>query len=502
MLRGMGAGLAMGSLWGGPSARAAGALTTRRLPNAARDYKILEIFFSGALSHRETFWVEQADEAPVLRGLDRIDLGQGSTLNPVGAPGDWTRWLGAQGAYRGADYRMGVTASKDVHLGPAGLPLITPMPGQNNRRLKDRLRVVASGHGIPAHEPAQTLMLTGATQNMPRRRISGPGATIARFSGLPSYVFYDSSLMDSTSSAGEAVRFGANGGMWAPFLIPYDQPNVQSLLSVARDGRRDTLSRHYHEQYELGLTFTHPSAGGERARSGALDGLLSSASTAFEGAALAQALGLLVGPQTKTLWENPSRRAIQTSVALLDANQSRYCCVVDGGVVGNSSIFSYYDQHPDLDLGEHSEFVTANLLNVLRTLWEEVDAGRLDLDDTLVVLNTEFGRSFSKVGEGSDHCNEGFAVAFLGGPIQSGGVIGDLRFVRSDDAMALELTNPATAAGPGGRAHLTGTDLRAAVLQSAGIHPFQSDIFEREESSSTSVTRDGAADEIATTLFA
>lgn len=502
-LRGMTAATAMGGLGASLGARAAGPLVSRRVPGRAQDFKVLEIFLAGALSHRETIWVERADELPNWRRIDQLD---GTTTQGLtnGAP-QGQNWLLTPGDYAAAAAkRLGVTATRDIDLGPGCVPLWTPMPGAQNRMLKDRLRVVAMGHDLFPHPPAQELVATGSGVEVPQIRRSGLGAAIARHTGLPGFVLFDDAQTDPRYVAGRLRLFGSHGSENAPIPIPYANADIVQLLNVQRRAERDDLAAYFRARYADRLTFAHANAFGERARSKAFDQYDITLDGTFQANTLGQLFGGLAGNAGNTIWDNPTRRAIQAAVAVLSQGASAYCAVADGGVIGDGNGFSQYDQHGDRLAPTHGESVTGNILNVMRTLWEEVDAGNLDLDETLVVFTTEFGRAWSQEEGGSDHCTSGFAVAVLGGPIAQGdgGLVGDLTFQANDNAALLEPTNVSQARPPAGRANaIHPTDFRAAILQAAGIHPFQADVFEVAQSSSTEGVRDDAADEIATTLF-
>src|SRR5687768_13652236 len=64
-----------------------------------KTYNVLEIHFAGGLNHRETFWVERPDEAPVKRALHDFDLVADPIVNPSGADGLWVSYLAGTNAY-------------------------------------------------------------------------------------------------------------------------------------------------------------------------------------------------------------------------------------------------------------------------------------------------------------------------------------------------------------------------------------------------------------------
>src|SRR5690606_27307438 len=80
---------------------------------------------------------------------------------------------------------------------------------------------------------------------------------------------------------------------------------------------------------------------------------------------------------------------------------------------------------------------------------------KLDLDDTLIILNTEFGRTPWRQGQtGRNHHPYGYVTAFIGGPTRKGiaGAIGE------DGRAAGEIVTPA--------------QNRIAALLALGIWPF------------------------------
>jgi hypothetical protein len=143
---------------------------------------------------------------------------------------------------------------------------------------------------------------------------------------------------------------------------------------------------------------------------------------------------------------------------------ARYVCVSDVGLF-EASGGGGYDTHTE------NETVTArNFDNVVRGLIAivnepgEHDPTKLDLDDTLIILNTEFGRTPwpQDGGDGRNHHPYGYVTAFIGGPITEAraGIYG--------------------AIGPDGRAtaeHATPAENRIAALLALGIWPFAPEAF-------------------------
>lgn len=135
-----------------------------------------------------------------------------------------------------------------------------------------------------------------------------------------------------------------------------------------------------------------------------------------------------------------------------------YVCVVDGGLVNSGG--AGYDGHGGL-----INATATNLWNTLtalsraiRTSATDTTPGKINLDDTLVIINTEFGRTPdlpTSTGDGRDHWPEGYASVLIGGPITTSAVVG-----RID-----------TASGYAVAPAYTPTDFRAACLMAAGVEP-------------------------------
>ena len=109
----------------------------------------------------------------------------------------------------------------------------------------------------------------------------------------------------------------------------------------------------------------------------------------------------------------------------------------------------------------------SHLASVIRTPGGP-SAGKIDLDDTIILLNTEFGRTPSPTGEpedlGREHHPGGYVTVLIGGPVGGGngpsvaGAIG-----ASGNAEVGKSFGPA--------------DVHAAVMLAAGVWPFEAENF-------------------------
>jgi uncharacterized protein (DUF1501 family) len=155
---------------------------------------------------------------------------------------------------------------------------------------------------------------------------------------------------------------------------------------------------------------------------------------------------------------------------------ARYVSVIDTGFA------------PFVDLGydNHEEAVANQATNVTHVLSAlsavinapgEDDPTKVDLDDTLVILTTEFGRGPTRQtpeSRGTNHWPDGYVSVLLGGPVQ-GGLVGAI----GPDAVANDFIGPA--------------ELRAAALAAMGIYPFTRESFAVGDLSQTGAVTESVA---------
>jgi uncharacterized protein (DUF1501 family) len=174
---------------------------------------------------------------------------------------------------------------------------------------------------------------------------------------------------------------------------------------------------------------------------------------------------------------NEPAAGIRSAARLLSntTTPAHYACVIDAGLL-TAQGGGAYDTHA---VG-HSSVTATNLWNILATLRQLIDSGELDLNATLIVLTTEFGRTpYRSSGgapnsdsNGRDHWPQGFVNVLIGGPIRSRRILGRIldgdispRGLARDNGVA----DPNDVFNP--------TDVRAAVLLAAGINPFAEGLF-------------------------
>ncbi|HEY4222380.1 MAG TPA: DUF1501 domain-containing protein, partial [Myxococcota bacterium] len=267
------------------------------------------------------------------------------------------------------------------------------------------------------------------------------------------------------------VATGTHPGSARPLRINVDAiENLKTLL--ARDNLTGVVDRHdalvdlYTQKY--GDRLKHPSRP-DALRSPRFTEIAEAARATHNASAVRALLepALLAPPTSDVCGSGPQPNIPQRSLEvaahlLLDANEpAKYVCVVDTGLT-TASGGGGYDTHTDQCV------VTArNFTNLMRGLASiingpgESDAGKLNLDDTLIILNTEFGRTptIQQDSGGRNHHPPGYVTALIGGPIQDKAIAG-----------AIDDTGTATSfASPG--------ENRIAALLALGIFPFSQDGF-------------------------
>jgi hypothetical protein len=281
---------------------------------------------------------------------------------------------------------------------------------------------------------------------------------------------------------------GQHPGVCKPVALQISGGGLVARLRDRRDIRsaaQDKLLAYYRDEYKRMLTYPGHA---ERARSMGFDNYVASLENTLNAESLAQQLGGVIvpldsdracvspdGTQPEAM-ENQPAAGLRSAVGLLSQPllPAHYVCVIDAGL-RSAAGGGAYDTH---NVG-HSSVTATNLWNVLATLRQLIDAGRLDLDSTLIVLTTEFGRTpFRSAGgspapdsSGRDHWPQGYVNVLIGGPIKSRRILGRILDGDLSGSSAHEngYADPDTV--------LNATDVKAAALLASGIDPFADGLF-------------------------
>ncbi|MCX5743778.1 MAG: DUF1501 domain-containing protein [Proteobacteria bacterium] len=441
--------------------------TSVQLPAGVRAKQVLEVFLYGGLSPWETLYFvrnygKPDDPDPALANTQYYALpsGTATALTSCGVA-DAARVFGTDA--------LGAT----VELGPFASRL------WDRQDVVARMRLVVQRHDLEPHEAAVPMALTGRPVGQPTAAGLGTHIQRARIDAQAtpgrasphSYVFSTNDI--SSDNIAAAAAAGAHPGAARPLLIKTDNAaDFTRLLrrdAVGTDrGRHDALVDAYLGQHEARLTW--PARG--RVRSPRTDDLAASIGSIKQADAIAAVLpdGLfarrggtacgLTRPTNLPLMGLGAARALLTH----PTEPASYVCVSDTGLESASG-GGGYDTHTDnaRDTARNFDNVLQSLLAIINAPGE-ADPTKLSLDDTLIILNTEFGRTPSPQdgGNGRNHHPYGYVTAFIGGPITTGykGISG--------------------AIGPDGRAvdgYATPSENRIAALLALGIWPFAHEGF-------------------------
>lgn len=432
------------------------------VPESLRAKNVLEVFLCGGVSQYEslycvpehgradsTHWHLFANSSELAAALETCGISE-PALEPF------------------AEDALG----QMVHLGPFMAPL------RRRPDLVQRLRVSITKHDLAPHEAAIPIALSGRPLGSPR--VAGLGAHIAQhFSGReagaggpPAYVLTSSSM---NTAFIDNLRALTATGLYSALARPIDvqvdgagdfiqrleRPGVGGL-----DAEVDELIASYADAYASELSW--PATGTLVRAPRFQDFQAASAAMTrtatlremFDAAAFVPQAGESCG---ESIGVDSVGMQLGVAARLLThpSHPARYVCVVDTGFVPNANGGGAYDSHTD-NVGIQARNLTHTLSELARWLRAPGEAApnKIDLDSTLVLLTTEFGRTPHAEGvSGRNHWPYGYAQALLGGPIRTRGVSG------ACDANA----RAAVAATP--------AESRIAALLALGIWPFGPEAF-------------------------
>lgn len=441
------------------------------LPPARQAKRVLEVFLYGGVSQWESFYLVRGygrPGDPMYANQQYYTFNNDSALTRCGFPA---------GGEIGQPFAQDALGA-DVELGPFAHRL------WQRPDVTARMRLVVQRHRLEPHEAAVPQALTGRPVGQPAA--AGLGAHVQRYHfdrdpgdrAAPwSYVFATGGIAGDNVSAAAAT--GVHPGAARPLMIKIDNAESfarllgrEEVRGAGPSAQYDALMRTYVDAY--GRRLAWPGADGAAAtpvRSRRFADLTIAAGTVAKSDAIAGVLDpqLFVNAPGSACGQNRSRDIPGMSLAAArhllthPTQPASYVCVSDTGLY-EASGGGGYDTHDT-----NSIDTARNLDNVLRSLLAiingpgESDPTKLSLDDTLIILNTEFGRTpwAQDGGDGRNHHPYGYVTAFIGGTITEAehGIYG--------------------AIGPDGRADTAATpsENRIAALLAQGIWPFSPEAF-------------------------
>jgi len=448
--------------WGdGPDATARGLL----LPSGVRAERLLEVFLYGGLGPFESFYVVEEYGRPDDPNYPNEQwwLFEPRHARTAGVCGWEDRSL-----HPFATDGLGMT----VKLGPALAPL------RARPDMLARMRILVQRHDLEPHEAAIPMALSG--MRLGSSRMCGLGAHVQHYHldrdttgrRVPwSYVLYpDTEISTDNLRAASAVGFHPGAARPLDLRVTAESSLPSQLARSNLGDRRDAYDA-LLAQYALAARARY-TTDGALLRSRGLD----DHGFAVEALRGADALlGLfpeeLLAARSNMVCKDRSEADTTLMGLTLAAHllthptdPARYCCVVDGGLIPATG-GGGYDTHTE-HLRDQSRNLMATLESLVGIVNEpgEDDPAKISLDDTMIVLNTEFGRTpyvQSGSGNGTNHHPYGYVTVMIGGPIgeEQAGVVGAI----GPDAWADRYVTP--------------IESRAALLAALGIYPFTQESF-------------------------
>ncbi len=453
------------------------------LPEEMQAKGVLELHVNGGMSCFDTFYTIPQwgqDNYSFLHVFDEdAPASVGRPANQT-LQGRWAQCNGGPQMY--TEFGATDTAGNDISLGPWTFPF------WSRPDIIARMRVVITKHDQVAHEGANPKSFTGLSLGSPR--MAGVGTAIQRYfsenEAAPggggvraapySYVLYPAGYKPFNAIAASAV--GSHPGSARPLVVSVE-PNseLSSLLARSATDNPDAFDQavaYYRSTYESrlrGYGHSTPARSAERenydfsvfAREHApeLTNILSN--DLFSN--IAAPAAVCETPQIGVA-DTPAMQArMAASLLTRDENTARYVLWIDAGL--NPATTGGHDVH-----NRSVEINGLNLPHTFAALADIIvdpanpragDENRLDLDEHMVVINTEFGRAPVQQGNGTgtNHHPWGYAQVFIGGPITSKSVYGH---VDEADGYANET-------------FVSAAQSRMMIMQAMGIYPFSSQSY-------------------------
>ncbi|MEX1368742.1 MAG: DUF1501 domain-containing protein [Nannocystaceae bacterium] len=457
--------------------------TDLMLPEDLRPQNVLELTFHGGITPWETFY-----------SVPSWGQGNNTYLNlfedePVLSP---SNFYDNVCQYGDTPYvtDFAEAGGEMVGLGPWLYPL------KQRPDILDRMRILVQSHTVLAHEGANPLAFTGDPLGSPR--LAGIGAPIQRYFGdqpggaraVPySFVLFPGGAGLSGFNVASASAIGFHPGSARPLNVTVSQDSVLADL-LARPGLDgsdpeafDAAVSHYAQVY--GNRFRPEGVGQvlrsvERsnydfanfARQHANDLIDVLPPTLFAPVQGETCPAGAPGITTEAV-DMPAMMAnVARSLLTRQTNRARYVNWIDTGIF----------PRPEVGYDVHNEHVLYTARSVPHTFQSLVDIIRdpnnptpdddqlIDLDETMIVINMEFGRTpYRQVpgSSGTNHWPFGYVNVLIGGPIRSGDSRSPGRSIYGN------ITEDQGYA----QSFVTTTENRIMVLMALGIYPFSSQSY-------------------------
>ncbi len=447
--------------WGEYPTSAVGSM----VPPELQAKKVLEIFMVGGVSPWETFYSVGDPAFGQDAGLFWWTFQEGP--DSVAA---WHQKCGNTGPL--LQPWLQDKTGKLISLGPhlAGL--------RERKDIIDRTRVLITSHGLTPHDAAIPYTLTGAMLGSPA--MAGLGAAVAHHQlattvgPLAEPGAYVVAPPVQPLPSQPAFAIGGHPSAARPLAI-YVSDNTAFSTSLKRESMgvhaaaSDALLQNYIQSYKARLvhpgsvTTVRAPAYTDLAHAAAMLGGAKNYADVFAPkffTAVADSSCAFTAPLS------PTKMVLDLAVHLLQ-RPGATCRHVTAIEIGFGPNPMHYDTHWDHVAGSavmHNHFW--HHLSSLINKPGEANPAKINLNDTMIVINTEFGRTPGtqfKDGQntGRNHWPQAYTTALIGGPIQK---------AQAGLRGAIDIYGQPIDA-------ITPTQLRAATLAAMGIYPFEAENF-------------------------
>ena len=474
----------LGAGWLGGRARAQGApawgawpdfAKAAELPAELRPDNVLEVFCMGGLSPWESLYC--VDDPAYGQHADPAKREQWFTFleGPDNVP-DWYATCVGGGDPLVQPWHEDLLGTT-VNMGPFAAPL----RGRADILARMRLHVVA--HDLVPHDVARAMAFTGTRLGNPR--MFGVGTAVQRHYASLGPLDLPAAYVIADSFGGFASSIGQHPSAARPpvLRVAAGAGFGERFLSLQAKDARTALLDHYSSHFRTRLT---SSGSGAVARTPVLDDYLFALSMRSEVPFFADLLGSeSVTPAPIAVCDlgsetdySGAQYRLAAELLNLPGNPTRHVTLIERAydpLGANPDAFDTHWDHVKLSARKYPYF-WQNLINTINAPGE-TDPNKLDLDRTLIVINTEFGRSPGRQDvTGRNHWPYGYVTAMFGGPVGGAqkGIVGAI----DSKGIAVEPLRPA--------------ETRAATLAALGVYPFSSDAFSASDVSGSASELDAA----------
>jgi hypothetical protein len=460
-------GLAYGApAWGAYPDNAKAAL----LPVPMQAKNVLEVFLYGGLSPWETFYVVPEygqPEDPDYPNHQWWTFQEG----PDNVAEIYKACHGDAAPPMLQEFRVDSNGMM-VQLGPFTEPF------RSRKDIIERLRIQIVSHTLEPHEAAIPLAMSGYRLGQPK--LAGVGTAIQHYyqaraeiiTGEPyAYMLYSPGDFPTDNlRAGSAVGFHPASSRPLSIKVTANTKFIDALKRKQLGDTKeafDSLLNYYTARYRQRLVWPGQS---DAVRALTMTDYDFSTSTLQQTQVLTDILepeffkkmgGQSCGQSANNDYPGMGFK-LAAHLLTRPGSMARYVCVVDGGLIPASGGGGYDTHNKHIkDSARNLTHMWTHLTSIINEPGEN-NPGKLNLNETLIVINTEFGRTpVPQNGDGRNHHPYAYCNLMFGGPVgpDQQGIVGAI----GPDSLPTGALSPA--------------ETRAAILTALGVFPFAPECY-------------------------